>query len=232
MLIEIWSDVVCPWCYIGKRRLEAALADFDHRDAVEIVWRSYQLDPTTPRGSGERVVDALARKYGQSEDGVRAMMGQVQQVAAEVGLDYSGLAEGRVANTIDAHRLLHAAGDRRDALKEALLDAYFVRGLDVEDHGVLVELAAGVGIDAERAREVLAGDAYADAVRDDIAQAAAYGATGVPFFVIDRRLGISGAQPTEVFSQALAQAWAERPTSPLTTVGGDAPGCEDGVCAT
>jgi predicted DsbA family dithiol-disulfide isomerase len=232
MRIEIWSDVVCPWCYIGKRRLEAALAGFEHRDQVEVVWRSFQLDPSAPTEPTENVATMLGRKYGAGPEQTRQMMGQVQQVAAEVGLDFTRHAEGLHLNTVDAHRLLHAAGERRGELKEAFLNAYFVEARNLADHDVLTEVWTSVGLPADEARAVLASDAHADEVAADVAQAAAYGATGVPFFVVDAKYGVSGAQPVEVFSQLLERAWADRPTIQLVDAGGAAaPGCEGDTCA-
>ncbi|MDO9455928.1 DsbA family protein [Nocardioides sp.] len=230
MRIEIWSDVVCPWCYIGKRRLEEALAGFEHRDQVEVVWRSFQLDPSAPTVPTENVADMIGRKYGGGPDAARQMMSQVQQVASEVGLDFTRHADGLHLNTVDAHRLLHAAGDRRGDLKEAMLNAYFVEARNLADHDVLTELAVSVGLDADEARAVLSSDAHRAEVDADAAQAQAYGATGVPFFVVDATYGVSGAQPTEVFAQLLDQAWAAR--SPLTMVSaGAAPGCDGDECA-
>jgi predicted DsbA family dithiol-disulfide isomerase len=229
--IEIWSDVVCPWCYIGKRRLEEALAGFEHRDQVEVVWRSFQLDPSAPTEPTENVADMIGRKYGGGPDRARQMMAQVQQVAAEVGLDFTRHADGLHLNTVDAHRLLHAAGDLRGDLKEALLHAYFVEARNVADHDVLVEIATSVGLDPDEARAVLASDAHAGEVAADVAQAAAYGATGVPFFVVDATYGVSGAQPTEVFSQLLDQAWAARSPITMVSAAGTAPGCEGDECA-
>ena len=235
MRIEIWSDVVCPWCYIGKRRLEAALADFEHRDQVEVVWRSFQLDPSAPTEPTDDVAVALGRKYGGGPEQIAQMMGQVGQVAAEVGLDFTRHADALHLNTVDAHRLLHHAGQqdggRQDALKEALLQAYFVDARNVADHEVLIDLAASVGLDADEARAVLSSDAHRDAVAADQAQASAYGATGVPFFVVDSRYGVSGAQPVEVFAQLLEQAWAERSPLTMVTPSGAAPGCDDDGCA-
>ena len=236
MQIEVWSDVVCPWCYIGKRRLEAALAGFEHRDEVEVVWRSFQLDPSAPSQPTENVADMLGRKYGGGAANARQMMGQVQSVAAEEGLDFTRHADALHLNTVDAHRVLHAAGPLRGAVKEAMLHAYFVEARDLSDPEVLVELASAAGLDAATVRAVLASDAHAADVEADVRQAAAYGATGVPFFVVDQRYGVSGAQPTEVFSQLLERAWADR--APITLVGGGAGGsaaggaCEGDVCAT
>lgn len=217
MRIEIWSDVVCPWCYVGKRRLETALAGFEHRDEVEVVYRSFELDPTAPRHGHELTTGVLARKYGRTEDEMRDMQQQLIEVAAQEGLALR-LFDNVHTSTIDAHRLLHLALDEggpalQRELKEALLAAYFVEAEDIGDHDVLRATAARAGLDDARATEVLASDEYAPAVEADITQARAYGATGVPFFVIDRRYGVSGAQPAEVFGQVLERAWADsRPT--------------------
>ena len=234
MRIEIWSDVVCPWCYIGKRRLEKALAGFEHADQVEVVYRSFELDPSAPQHGHEPTLTTLARKYGRSEAEMRQMMQHVSDTAAEEGLAFR-LLDNVHTNTVDAHRLLHLAlesggpAQQRD-LKEALLAAYFTRAEDVGDHAVLTAAATTAGLDAGRVAEVLSGEEYADAVAADVAQARAYGATGVPFFVVDERYGISGAQPTEVFSQVLTQAWAESHPV-LQTVGGDADACGPDGCA-
>ena len=231
MRIEIWSDVVCPWCYIGKRRLEEALAGFEHRDQVEIEWRSFQLDPSAPTEPTEDVAEMLGRKYGGGRDAALTMVANVQQVAAEVGLDFSRHPEALHLNTVDAHRLLHAVGERRGELKEALLHAYFVEARNLADHDVLVDVATSIGIDADEARAVLSSDAHAEAVAADAAQAQAYGATGVPFFVFDAKYGVSGAQPVEAFTQVLERAWADRPTIQLVTAGEAAPGCDGDECA-
>ena len=230
MRIEIWSDVVCPWCYVGKRRLETALAEFPHRDEVEIVYRSFELDPTAPR----RAAAGVARKYGRSEAEMRQMQQQLSDLAAAEGLAFR-LFETVHTSTLDAHRLLQfalATGgpalQRR--LKEALLSAYFEQARDVGDLDVLVEVAVAIGLDEPRVRAVLAGEEYADAVAADVAQARAYGASGVPFFVVDRRYGVSGAQPSEAFAQVLRQAWADsRPG--LQTVGGEADACGPDGCS-
>jgi len=220
--IEIWSDVVCPWCYIGKRHLEAALDDFPHRDDVEVVYRSFELDPTTPEVPVETTVESLARKFGTDVAGARELMKRADGVAASVGLTFNH-ADAPHARTVDAHRLLHLALDegRQGELKERLLAAYFLRGANMGDHDVLRRIAVDAGLDPARVDEVLAGDDYADAVRADIAQARAYGANGVPFFVVDQRYGVSGAQPTEVFRQLLDRAWSD--THPaVELVGGPA----------
>ncbi|GAA4110958.1 DsbA family oxidoreductase [Nocardioides fonticola] len=235
MRVEIWSDVVCPWCYLGKRRLEAALDRFEHGAEVEIVYRSFELDPAAPHHGHERTLTTLARKYGRPEADMRQMMQQLIDTAAAEGLEFR-LFDNVHTNTIDAHRVLHLAlatgGPALQVrLKEALLAAYFTRAEDVGDHAVLTAAAVGVGLDADRVAEVLAGSEYAGEVEADIAQARAYGVSGVPFFVIDERFGISGAQPTEVFEQALAQAWTA--SHPVVEMVGGASGeaCGPDGCA-
>lgn len=208
MKVEIWSDVVCPWCYIGKRRFEAALAAFPHRDDVEVVHRSFQLDPTLPPGETIPTAALLARKYGGTEQDVKGMIARVERVAAEVGLEYH-LHDTLSGSSFDAHRLLHLAKQhgKQDALLERLYRAYFTETQSLFDHESLARLAAEVGLDPAEVERTLRTDAYAGAVNADIAEASALGVTGVPFFVIDRRYGVSGAQPTQLFAQALTQAW-------------------------
>jgi predicted DsbA family dithiol-disulfide isomerase len=206
--IEIWSDVVCPWCYIGKRRLERALGQFEHADEVEIAWRSFQLNPDTPPGTAVPTPEYLASRFGPQ---AKAMTGRVAELAAAEGLDFDFDAALTV-NTLDAHRLLHLAADLGigDAAKERLLRAHFTEGADLSDHQTLTRLLGEAGrgdADPERVRAMLAGTEYADAVRADIEQARRLGANGVPFFVIDRKYGISGAQPAETFLQALRTAY-------------------------
>ena len=207
MKIEIWSDVVCPWCYIGKRRLERALGEFEHAGEVEIAWRSFQLNPDTPPGTAVPTRDYLAQRFGPQ---ATAMTGRVAELGRDEGLDFDFDAALTV-NTLDAHRLLHLAADLGvgDAAKERLLRAHFTEGADLSDPDTLVRLLGEVGVDPDRVRAVLAGDEYANAVRDDIEQARLLGATGVPFFVIDRKYGISGAQPAEAFLHALRTAYAD-----------------------
>jgi predicted DsbA family dithiol-disulfide isomerase len=234
MRIEIWSDVVCPWCYIGKRRLESALAGFEHGDQVEVVYRSFELDPSAPQHGHEPTTTTLARKYGRSEAQVREMMQHVIDNAAGEGLAFR-LFENVHTNSVDAHRLLHLALDTggpalQRGLKEALLAAYFVDAEDIGDHAVLSRVAVTVGLDEARVADVLAGGDYSDAVGADVAQARAYGATGVPFFVVDGRYGLSGAQPVETFAQVVRQAWGEREPE-LQMVGGEDVCAPDG-CTT
>ena len=237
MKVEIWSDVVCPWRYIGKRRFEAALARFAHRDQVEVVWRSFELDPRAPPRVGERPADRLAAKYGLTREQALETHARLTRLAADVGLSFRfDIAQS--GNTFDAHRLLHLAAERnvQDAAKERLLRAYFSEGEPIGDRETLVRLVAEVGVPADEVRAVLAGQAYADAVRADEAEATALGITGVPFFVLDRRFGVSGAQPPEVLLAALHQAWAaSHPIERLTPVGAaaskEAGACTDETCA-
>lgn len=233
MRVEIWSDVVCPWCYVGKRRFEAALAAFPHRDDVELVWRSFELDeaaPPSPEVAGD-YAERLARKYGRGLEAAQQMIDTMTTTAAAEGLDFR-FDLMRPGTTFDAHRLLHLALDRgiQDDVKERLDAATFSEGLRVSDHEALVAVVAEAGLDPQEARAVLASDRYADRVRADQAQARAYGISGVPFFVVDGRYGISGAQPAALLTQALQQAWHEHRSSPLVGVGGTAPGCDDGSC--
>ena len=209
MQVEIWSDVVCPWCYLGKRRFEQALAGFAHRDEVEIVYRSFELDPTITPGTSEATVDMLARKYGMTVAQAKDAQRQMEQRAAGDGLEFrmDGLRSG---NTRDAHRLLHLAKEhgKQAELVERLHRAYFSEQGSVFDAAALTELAVEVGLDRADAEKVLATDAYADAVDADERTARELGATGVPFFVIDRRFGVSGAQPADVLQRALERAYA------------------------
>jgi predicted DsbA family dithiol-disulfide isomerase len=234
MKVEIWSDVVCPWCYIGKRRFESALAEFPHRDAVEVVWRSYQLSPDAPKHSDETLTQMLVHRYGVSEQQAVAMNRRVSGEAAKEGLEYH-LEHARPANTFDAHRLIHlaAAHGQQDAAKERLMRAYFAEGAPIGDAETLVRLVAEVGLAEDEARTVLASGDYEDDVRADEQRARMFGIRGVPFFAFDETYGVSGAQPAEVFAQVLERAWAD--TRPLTLagedVGLDAAVCDDESCA-
>jgi predicted DsbA family dithiol-disulfide isomerase len=210
VLVEIWSDVVCPWCYIGKRRFEAGLAAFERRDEVEVVWRSYQLDPTAPAVTGVRTIDHLAAKYGVSRDEAETMQERVARAAEAEGLEYH-LDRTQRGNSFEAHRLLHLAAEHgvQDDLEERLFQAYFTEGEAIGDPTVLERLATDVGLEPDEVAEVLAGDRFADDVREDEATARQLGCNGVPFFVIDRRFGISGAQPAEAFTEVLARAFED-----------------------
>jgi predicted DsbA family dithiol-disulfide isomerase len=210
MQVEIWSDVVCPWCYLGKRRFEQALANFAHRDEVTVVHRSFELDPLSPPGVTTPTIEMLAGKYRMTVPQAIATQREMEQRAAQDGLTFNleGLRSG---NTRDAHRLLQLAKARgkQAELDERLHRAYFTEQTSIFDHDSLTELAADAGLDPGEVRSVLAGDDYTDEVETDEAMAQAIGANSVPLFVIDRRYGISGAQSAEIIGQTLDQAWAE-----------------------
>ena len=239
MRIEIWSDIVCPWCFIGKRRLETAVSAFraDHPEAeVEVVWHSFQLDPAAPAQPEGHLAEHLGRKYGGGADAGQQMIDRMEAAAAEEGLLYR-LGQAQPTSTVDAHRLLHLAlepGQRpglQDELKEALLTAYLMEGRNVADHDTLTQIATGLGLDGARVTEVLTTLEYADAVEADIREAAGFGATGVPFFVIDRRYGVTGAQPAAAFTDIFERLWAE--SHPVLDMVGGAAGeaCGPDGCA-
>jgi predicted DsbA family dithiol-disulfide isomerase len=208
--VEIWSDVVCPWCYVGKRRFEAALGAFEHGDGVEVVWRSFELDPSAPAVVEGDPIERLATKYGMSRAQAAAANRSLSELAAEDGLDLK-LSTLRSGNSFDAHRLAHLAAAERPELdlRERLFAAYFTTNDPIGDRDTLAAIATSAGLDADRVAEVLDGDDYADAVRAEESEATELGISGVPFFVIDRKYGISGAQPAEQLVAALTQAWRE-----------------------
>ena len=210
MRVDIWSDVICPWCYVGKARFEKALDSFPHRDEVEVVYHSFELDPGSPRGQRESNLTMLSKKFGKSPAEALALDDQVGSLARAEGL---GFDSGRpVGNTFDIHRVLHlglAKGVQTELL-DAVNEAYFGQGRQVFDRDVITEIAAGAGLDGAAAGDVIDGDAYAEEVRQDELQARELGVSGVPFFVFDMALGVSGAQPTEMFASALQQAWDRR----------------------
>jgi predicted DsbA family dithiol-disulfide isomerase len=233
--VEIWSDVVCPWCYIGKRRFEAALARFAHRHDVEVVWRSFELDPAAPALRDVDNADRLAAKYGMTRQQAVDSQARITQTAAAEGLTFR-FDVSKSGNTFNAHRLLHLAGERglQDEVKERLMQAYFSEAEPIGDLEALVRLGAEVGISSAEARAVLSGDQYSDEVRAEEREAAELGINGVPFFVIDRRYGVSGAQSPDILLQALEQAWADsHPSLVLTPVGVGASdaACTDDTCA-
>jgi predicted DsbA family dithiol-disulfide isomerase len=214
MRIEIWSDVVCPWCYVGKRRFEAALSRFAHRDEVEVVWRAFELDPAAPAVREGSYVERLAGKYDRSVPEAQAMIDRMVEAGAGEGLDLR-FDLARPGNTLAAHRLLHLARLRgvQQPMKERLLAATFTEGAAIGDIGVLVALAAEVGLDPDEVKATLEGDAFTDEVRADEARAAALGITGVPFFVIDGAYGVSGAQRPDLLVGVLEEAWAASPAA-------------------
>ena len=210
MRVDIWSDIVCPWCYVGKARFERALSDFSHRDEVEVVFRAFELDPDYPEGERETAVSMLTRKYGIPEAQARAADARVAGLAEAEGLGFDS--SRPVGNTFDIHRVIHLGREKgvQQELITAVNEAYFAHARRVFDRDVITEVAAGAGLDASAVREVLDGDAFADAVRQDELEARQLGISGVPFFVFDMALGVSGAQPAETFTSALNQAWARR----------------------
>ena len=244
MQVEIWSDIACPWCYVGKRRFEAAMQSFAHANKVRVIWRSFELDPGAPREHTEPQPELLARKYRTSVDEARRMNARMTDAAAAEGLTFA-LDQVKVGNTFDAHRLLHfaasedtrqdrAAGGEslfREALGERLFAAYLGEGASLGDTDTLVTLATAVGLDEAAVRSVLSSQAFADAVRHDEAEAQTIGVTGVPFFVLDGKYGVSGAQSPDVLGAALSQAWNERAPA-VTMVGetGNTQNCDDGGC--
>jgi predicted DsbA family dithiol-disulfide isomerase len=208
MDVEIWSDINCPWCYIGKRRLEAAMSRFEHAAEVDLTWRSFELDPAAPAEIPGNAAAVLAEKYGVPLERARAMEQKVSEVAAAEGLEYD-LEHARIGSSFDGHRLVHLAKRHglQDAMKERLFRARFVEGRLVSDLETLVLLASEVGLDGAAVRATLAGDEFASEVRDDEATARELGIAGVPMFVVDRALGMSGAQPAEQLLALLEHAW-------------------------
>jgi predicted DsbA family dithiol-disulfide isomerase len=218
--VEIWSDIACPWCYVGKRRFEAALAAFEHRDDVQVTWRSFELDPEAPAERARSGAEHLAEKYGTSLEQAQAMNDRMTEVAAGEGLDFH-FERLRSGNTFDGHRLVHLAAEhgKQDAMKERLMRAYLTEGELMSDPETLTRLATDAGLPADEVRELLAGDRFADAVRDDERTGAALGIRGVPFFVVDRQFGASGAQPPEALGELLQHAWEARPRIEVVTTG-------------
>jgi predicted DsbA family dithiol-disulfide isomerase len=222
--VEIWSDIACPWCYVGKRRFEAALARFEHRDDMRVTWRSFELDPSAPREREGDLAARLADKYGMTLAQAQASQRQLTEVAAGDGLDFR-FDIARSGLTFDGHRIIHLAAehDLQGEMKERLLRAYFTEGELVGDHDTLVRLATEVGLPEDEARATVTSDRFADAVRDDELTAQRLGISAVPTFVVDRALGASGAHPPDQLLELLRQGWANRaPVSVVT--GGEACG--------
>jgi predicted DsbA family dithiol-disulfide isomerase len=210
MKVEIWSDIVCPWCYIGKRRFESALSKFDHSDEVEVRWRSFELDPTAPFRRSGHMADHLAAKYGMEADEANERLESLNALAAAEGLKYD-LARTQGGNTFDAHRLVHLGyeqdGAAGGAVKEALLHAYFEQLQPISEPDVLVEVGVGVGLARSEVLKTLESDRFAAEVRQDEAEAAAYGCTGVPYFLIEGKFAIPGAQDADTVRIILERAW-------------------------
>lgn len=227
MRVDVWSDVVCPWCVVGLANLDEALARVPFGEEVEVVLHSFQLDPRARTLSPEEHVEALARKYGTTVGSIRARQAQIVSLGAERGLDLR-FDRAWSGNTFDAHRLLHLALDRgvQRPLEARLFRATFTDGEPIGEHDTLRRAAADVGLDPAEVDEVLAGDAYADAVAADVEAARQLDVTGVPHFVVDGRLAIGGAQPPELLARVLAKAWAARTPQVVTVAGAD----EAGAC--
>jgi predicted DsbA family dithiol-disulfide isomerase len=209
--VDIWSDVACPWCYIGKRRFEAALARFEHRNEVDVRWRSFELDPSAPAVREGAYADRLAAKYGVSVAEADATIDTMIEAGAQHGIVLR-FDKARPGNTFDAHRLLHFAAERgvQHDLKERMLHATFTRGAQIADLDVLTALAADAGLDVAQARAVLDGDAFAADVRADERRAADLGITSVPYFVVADTFGVAGAQPPDLLLQVLEEGWSAK----------------------
>lgn len=224
MTVEIWSDVVCPFCYIGKRRFEEALKDFQQKENVEIVWRSFQLDPDAAPAPGTSLNQYLAARKGISIEEARQMNDYVTNTAAAAGLDFQ-LSKAVIGNTLHAHRLLHLAKEHhvQHAVKEALLKAYFTEGKNINDTSVLQSIATAAGIPAATASAVLNSEQFVQDVQQDQLRAQQIGVRGVPFFVFNNKYAVSGAQATTVFTEVLQKVWEEE--QPVTIVATDNAAC-------
>jgi predicted DsbA family dithiol-disulfide isomerase len=210
MKIEIWSDVMCPFCYIGKRKFEAALEQFENKENVEVVWKSFQLNPAMKTDPSKNMTEYLAEIKGWSIQQAKEMNAHVTNMAKEVGLHYD-FEKAIVANSFDAHRLIQLAKKhgKGDAAEEQLFKAYFTEGKNTDDHKTLLEIGQSIGLDELEIKEVLASNQFSEEVKKDINEAQQIGVRGVPFFVVDRKYGVSGAQPSEIFLETLTKAWAE-----------------------
>ncbi len=211
MKVQIWSDVVCPYCYIGKREFEKALSQFPHKDEVEVEWKSFELDREAPVRSPDDMFDHLAKKYGKTRDEAKAMVAGTVERARSVGLEYA-MEKAVLGSSFDAHRLIQYAKTKGkgDAAEERLFQAFFMRGEHIGDHEVLKQIASEIGLDAKEVGTMLASDAFTEAVHADEYEAQQIGVRGVPFFVLDNKYAVSGAQSSEHFLGALEQAWKER----------------------
>ncbi len=212
MKVEIWSDVMCPFCYIGKRKFEAALAQFEHKNQVEVVWKSFQIQPNMVTDTTQNTLEHLAQSKGWTMEYTKQVTANVVAMAKEVGLNYD-FDKAVVSNSFDAHRLSHYAKSKGkdDAIEEQLFKAYFVDGKNTADHQTLRALAVSIGLDSTEVQQVLASDAYANDVRQDIYESQQIGVSGVPFFVLNNKYAVSGAQQPETFLGALQKAWSELP---------------------
>ncbi len=225
MKVEIWSDVMCPFCYIGKRRFEDALAKFEHRDEIEIEWKSFQLNPLMKTNPNISINDYLAETKGWQPEYARQLNDQVTAMAAEVGLTYH-MDQAVVANSFDAHRFSHYAKLNGVGIEaeEELFRAYFTDGKNIADHDTLAALGSNIGLNPENIKNALATNAYSDEVHYDLREAQELGISGVPFFVLDRKYAVSGAQPEAVFLDALQKAFEDH--QPEIIAGGTDNSCD------
>lgn len=232
MRIEIWSDIACPWCYIGKVRFQEALERYEHAASVKVEWRSFELQPEAPKKTGRTTIEHLMEKYQLTHEKALEMMGRVTDVAAASGLEFH-LDRALNANTFDAHRLVHKGTSvgLGQQVMERFMQAYQSEGEDLADHATLERLAVEAGLEPDATRAVLAGDEFAADVRADQARGRTFGVSGVPFFIIDEAHGISGAQPVEFFLQALQQLGPQQaPVTMLSADATDAGSCDDEGC--
>lgn len=231
MKVEIWSDVMCPFCYIGKRKFESALAQFGHADSVEIVWKSFQLNPGMKTDPSKNTIEYLAEVKGWTLDQAKQTTSYVINMANEVGLHYD-FDKAVVANSFDAHRFIQYAkkNNKGDAAEESLFKAYFTEGKNTADHAVLIQLGTDIGLNADDVKAVLSGNDYAADVDHDISEAQQIGVTGVPFFVFNRKYAVSGAQPPETFLNTLNKAWSEQPLQTIQSSDNGASCDIDGNC--
>jgi predicted DsbA family dithiol-disulfide isomerase len=235
MKVDIWSDIRCPFCYIGKKKFEKALSQFPHKEEVEVVWHSFELEPSLVTDTSVNVYDYLAERKGQSLDWSIKMHEHVTQVAKEAGLEFN-FEKTVMANSFNAHRLIQLAKTKKlgDAAEETLFKAYFIAGRNIDDNNTLIEAGTEIGLDKQEIIDMLASDAYANEVREDEAAANNIRISGVPFFILNNKYGVSGAQDPEVFSKALQQAWTEyeklNPVMIMSNANGET--CDvNGVCA-
>lgn len=230
MKVEIWSDIVCPFCYIGKRKFEHALNAFPHKEHIEIEWRSYQLDPEMQPSEGMSVNQYLAERKGVSAAQGKAMNDQMTKMASEVGLEYH-FDQAIITNTLQAHRLLHFAKNKgkQQETKEKLFAAYYTEGKDIGDAAVLISIGESVGLDRAEIMDCFQGDAFIQEVNTDIYMAQQMGVQGVPFFVFNNTYAVSGAQPSSVFTQVLEKVWQEE--HPIVEAIAPSGSCSvDGLC--
>lgn len=228
--VDVWSDIACPWCYVGKRHLEQALARFPHAASVKVRWRAFELDPSAPKAQGDGpYAERLAKKYRTSLDQAQGMIDRMVSVAKKDGIEMR-FDRIRPGNTFDAHRLVHLGAERgkQDAVKERFLRGYFTEGAAISEHDTLARLAVEAGLDEDEVRAILGTNAYADEVREDEEEAHAHGISGVPFFALASRYGVSGAQPAELLLAALEKAWSELPKLEAVAEG---PACGPEGCA-